>query len=123
MSMIEGAELAETKKLKKPLRVLNEILRNVRLAYAKAGIIHADLSEYNIIVKPDEHILIIDWPQYVTKDHPNAAELLKRDVNNVLTYFRRKFGIQKETEKVIRFVEARVRASNRPKGANKETQR
>ncbi|MEM4704901.1 MAG: serine/threonine-protein kinase RIO2 [Candidatus Bathyarchaeia archaeon] len=90
MGMIEGAELAEWKKLPHPKTVLREILRNVRKAYLKAGIIHADLSEYNIILRNGRHILIIDWPQYVTREHPNALLLLERDVKNVLRFFSRK---------------------------------
>jgi RIO kinase 2 len=90
MGMIEGAELAEWKEIPNPKRVLKEILSNVRKAYLKAGVIHADLSEYNIILKPDMHVLIIDWPQYVTREHPNAQQLLVRDVKNILQYFKRK---------------------------------
>jgi RIO kinase 2 len=94
MGMIDGAELANWKKLSKPERILKEILRNMRRAYLKAGVIHADLSEYNIILKPDKHILIIDWPQYITREHPNAQELLARDVQNILQYFKRKHKLQ-----------------------------
>ncbi|MEM1564594.1 MAG: serine/threonine-protein kinase RIO2 [Candidatus Bathyarchaeia archaeon] len=90
MSAIEGAELAQLREIPNPKKVLMEILRNIRKAYLKAGVIHADLSEYNIILKPDNHILIIDWPQHVTKDHPNAQQLLKRDVENVIAFFKRK---------------------------------
>jgi RIO kinase 2 len=90
MGMIEGVELAQLRKVPSPEKTLKEILRNVRKAYLKAGVIHGDLSEYNIIVKPDKHILIIDWPQYISKEHPNAEQLLTRDVKNVLQYFSRK---------------------------------
>ena len=94
MGMIEGAQLSKYKDIGKPEKVLNEILRNLRKAYMKAHIIHADISEYNIILKPDGHLLIIDWPQAVKTDHANAAELLERDIKNVLTYFRRKFNVK-----------------------------
>lgn len=39
------------------------------------GIIHNDLSEYNIFILK-ESIKIIDWPQYVTIQHPYAIDLL-----------------------------------------------
>lgn len=94
MGMIEGAELAEWKEIEKPEKVLKEILRNIRKAYLKAGVVHADLSEYNVILKPDMHILIIDWPQYVTKEHPNAQQLLTRDIKNILQYFERKHKLK-----------------------------
>ncbi|MFQ6044548.1 MAG: RIO1 family regulatory kinase/ATPase [Candidatus Poribacteria bacterium] len=41
------------------------------------------------MLQPNQHILIIDWPQYVTTKHPNAQQLLERDVRNVLKYFRK----------------------------------
>jgi RIO kinase 2 len=104
MGMIEGAELAEWKQIRKPEKVLKEILRNVRKAYLKTGVIHADLSEYNVILKPDMHILIIDWPQYVTKDHPNAEELLTRDVKNVLHYFDRKHMLKVKLDEALKYV-------------------
>lgn len=104
MGMIEGAELGNWKKLTRPERILREILRNVRKAYLKAGVIHADLSEYNIILKPNKHILMIDWPQYVTKQHPNAEELLKRDVQNVLRYFERKHMLKFGIRESLRYV-------------------
>ncbi len=88
MSMIEGAELYRYPTIPNPKAVLGEILDNIRIAYRKANIIHADLSPYNIILQPNMHILIIDWPQYVRTDHPNAQILLRRDLENVLKFFK-----------------------------------
>jgi RIO kinase 2 len=104
MGMIDGAELAEWKEIPKPEKVLKEILLNIRKAYLKAGIIHADLSEYNVILKPNMHILIIDWPQYVTRDHPNAQQLLTRDVTNILQYFMRKQMLKVKLEEALNYV-------------------
>jgi len=104
MGMIEGVELAEVAELPDPADTLLEILTNVRKAYLRAGIIHADLSEFNIIIRPDASILIIDWPQFVHKDHPNARELLRRDVENVLKFFRRKFGLAVDASSALGFV-------------------
>ena len=94
MGMIEGAQLSKYKDIGKPEKVLKEILRNLRNAYLKAHLIHADISEYNIILKPDGHLLIIDWPQAIKTNHINAAELLERDIKNVLTFFSRKFNVK-----------------------------
>ncbi len=117
MGMIEGAELADYTEIPKPKKVLAEILLNIRKAYLKAGIIHADMSEYNVILKPDNHILIIDWPQHVTKDHPNADELMARDVRNILRYFKRKHEVSaelKETVEYIRGIRKAVTLQARP---------
>lgn len=104
MGMIEGSELANWKRLVRPGKILKEILRNVRRAYLKAGVIHADLSEYNVILKPNKRVLIIDWPQYVTKEHPNAEDLLKRDVQNILQYFKRKHMLEIELQECLNYV-------------------
>lgn len=110
MGMIEGAELAKWRELPAPEKVLKEILRNVKKAYMKARVIHADLSEYNIILKPDMHMLIIDWPQYVAAEHPNAQELLTRDVQNVLTYFSRRYGLKVKNNEAYAYVTGKGRA-------------
>lgn len=104
MGMIDGVELAKWKRIAQSRKVLKKILENVRKTYLKAGIIHADLSEYNVILRRDEDILIIDWPQYVTLRHPNASELLKRDVQNILQYFRRRHKLNIRFEESLEYV-------------------
>lgn len=109
MGAIEGAELAEWEEIPKPEKVLKEILRNVKKAYLKTGVVHADLSEYNIILKPTMQILIIDWPQYVTREHPNAQQLLKRDVENVLRFFKRKRILEVNANEALAYVTGKGR--------------
>ncbi|RJS76266.1 serine/threonine protein kinase [Candidatus Bathyarchaeota archaeon] len=109
MGMIEGAELAEWKEIPKPQKILKEILRNIRITYCKAGVIHADLSEYNILLKPNLKVLIIDWPQYVKKDHPNAQQLLTRDVKNILKFFKRKHGLKVKLKEALDYVTGKAR--------------
>jgi RIO kinase 2 len=104
MGMIEGAELYRYPEIPRPRAVLKEILVNMRKAYHDAGIIHADLSPYNIILQPDQHILIIDWPQHVTTRHPNAQQLLRRDVRNVLRYFQRKQKLKTKLKEALTYV-------------------
>ena len=101
MGFIEGAELYRVPEVPNPDAVLDEILENVRIAYKKAGVIHADLSEFNVVLNPDFHILIIDWPQFVTVDHPNAEVLLKRDVKNILTFFRKRFNVKRDINEAL----------------------
>ena len=110
MGMIEGAELSKYKEIPKPEKILKEILRNVRKAYLKAHVIHADLSEYNIILKPDGHILIIDWPQYVMTNHANAEDLLERDLKNILTFFNRKFTVKVVIKEACDYVIGKARS-------------
>jgi len=109
MGIIEGGELSKWRKINRPCCVLKEILRNLRKAYLKARIVHGDLSEYNIILKPDMHVLIIDWPQYVTVDHPNVLELLQRDIQNVLTFFNRRFNVTVDFQLACDYVTGKIR--------------
>lgn len=104
MGMIEGAELYHHPKLPDPQAVYNEILVNVKRAYRDAHIIHGDLSPFNIILQPNQHILIIDWPQNVSTKHPNAKELLERDLRNVLTFFQRKYGLKNRLKDALTYV-------------------
>ena len=54
-----------------------------------AGIIHGDLSEYNILVGSDGAV-IIDLPQAVdAAGNSNAGPMLERDVANLASYFSR----------------------------------
>ena len=52
-----------------------------------AGIIHGDLSEFNVLIGKDGPV-IIDLPQAVDASSNNNAEMmLKRDVNNMTRYY------------------------------------
>jgi RIO kinase 2 len=104
MGVIEGGELGHWREIEDPQTVLKEILVNVRRAFLDAGVVHGDLSEYNVILRPDMHVLIIDWPQFVQRSHPNALELLTRDVKNVLDSFARRFRVKVSIEDAVDFV-------------------
>jgi len=104
MGIIEGECLFRLREILKPEAVLDEILENVRLAYLKAGVIHGDLSEFNVILTPLNRILIIDWPQYVRATHPNAENLLKRDVWNIIKFFKRKYGVVRGLQEALNYV-------------------
>jgi RIO kinase 2 len=104
MGMIEGAELYHYPELPDAQAVYNEILVNVKAAYRDAHIIHGDLSPFNIILQPNQHILIIDWPQNVSTKHPNSKELLERDLRNVLTFFQRKYNLKSRLKDALTYV-------------------
>lgn len=90
--------------LSNPQECLEIILDEVRKTYEK-GIVHADLSEFNVIVK-EADLKIIDWPQAVDINHPSANELLKRDVGNILRFFERRYRIDMPLEDALSIVKA-----------------
>jgi len=102
MDLIIGDPLYVVTDLPDPWRVLTEIAENIKKAYQEASIVHADLSEFNVIIKPDFDILIIDWPQWVSKSHPRSSEYLKRDVTNLVRFFNRRFGLDVDAYEVLK---------------------
>lgn len=101
MDIAKGSLLYKTR-LEEPQRFMDEIFRQLKMTYSK-GIIHADMSEYNIFVH-EEGVQIIDWPQYVEPSHPHADELLERDISNILAYFKRKYELEAELEGTVAYV-------------------
>jgi RIO kinase 1 len=65
-----------------------EVVREYMRRLYAAGLVHGDLSEYNMIVHEGE-LVIIDLGQAVTVHHPNAEEFLERDCENVAAFFTR----------------------------------
>uniref|UniRef100_A0A7S4I1Y1 Serine/threonine-protein kinase RIO1 n=1 Tax=Vannella robusta TaxID=1487602 RepID=A0A7S4I1Y1_9EUKA len=65
-----------------------EAITVMRTIYQKCKLVHADLSEYNILYYKG-HLYIIDVSQAVEHDHPNAMRFLQMDCTNMTAYFRR----------------------------------
>lgn len=65
-------------------------VRIMRNLYWKAKLVHADLSEFNILynIVTDE-LFIIDVSQSVEHDHPSALLFLRKDCANINDFFRK----------------------------------
>ncbi|MFZ8849434.1 MAG: serine protein kinase RIO [Thermoproteota archaeon] len=79
--------LAETN-LPNYTETYEKIINYIEVLY-KVGIIHADLSEYNILIHNGEPYLI-DFGQSVKKNHPNSLIFLLRDIKNINKFFKQK---------------------------------
>ena len=82
-----------------PHAAFEVIINYIEKLYKKAKLVHADLSEYNILNREPEFI-IIDWGSAVLTAHPNAHEFLMRDISNIVNYFRR-LGVEVPNPKEI----------------------
>jgi RIO kinase 1 len=81
---LNDVELTEARALELHAFLLNQVVRMLC-----AGIVHGDLSEYNILLAADGPV-IIDLPQAVDAAGNNEAEaMLGRDVDNLAVYFGR----------------------------------
>jgi RIO kinase 2 len=103
---LSGVRLSNRPYLEDPTKALKAILDAVRTAYQEAGLVNADLSEYNILTN-GASVWLIDWPQAVPATHPNSPELLRHDVKAVATFFRRAYGVEVEAEEALRYISGR----------------
>lgn len=94
MEYFNGIELAEVAYIDEPKLVLKDILDELRKIYLEAGIIHGDLSEYNVVIKEDGDFLLIDWPQFMRRDESGCEFYLRRDLRNIVKFFVRRFGLR-----------------------------
>ncbi|KAA8910283.1 RIO1 family-domain-containing protein [Sphaerosporella brunnea] len=56
--------------------------------YQVCKLVHADLSEYNVLYHRG-HLWVIDVSQSVELDHPRTFEFLRMDIKNITDFFRR----------------------------------
>jgi len=100
---LPGVRLTNRPELVDARKVLRLTMDTVRDAYMKAGMINGDLSEYNILTD-GATVWLIDWPQWVGKDHPNAKELMKRDIGAVAKFFERSYGLSADIDALVGYV-------------------
>jgi RIO kinase 1 len=80
--------------------LFNEVLRNLELMLAN-GMIHGDLSAYNILYWEGD-ITLIDFPQVTdSRGNNNAYFILQRDIERVCQYFQRQ-GVKTDSRGLMR---------------------
>jgi RIO kinase 1 len=82
-----------------PEKTFKQIIEYVSRLYHKAKLVHADLSEYNVLMQKKMPIFI-DFAQGVLVDHPHANKFLFRDIRTIVTFFN-KLGISTPLPKEI----------------------
>ena len=112
MGLIDAFPLRQISKVPDPAWLYSELMEMI-LQLARFGLIHGDFNEFNILIKEEEDTnakgkapanadddgsenirlvpVLIDFPQMVSVDHPNAEMYFDRDVNCIKRYFQRKF--------------------------------
>lgn len=70
-------------------RLYRELVVMVRLMYQRCRLVHADLSEYNLLLH-EGHLWIIDVSQSVEHDHPHAFDFLREDIAHIDAYFEKR---------------------------------
>lgn len=84
-----AARLGEVELSPEQARAFHQILVRQVVRMLCCGLIHGDLSPYNVLVGPEGPV-VIDFPQVVSAAGNNAARtMLLRDVNNLTAYLGR----------------------------------
>jgi RIO kinase 2 len=107
MDLVDGFPLRQISSVPDPAGLYAELIELI-MRLARIGLIHGDFNEFNIMIKeeeiqptegsllraePDIRLVpvLIDFPQMVSIDHPNAQFYFDRDVGCITRYFERKF--------------------------------
>lgn len=102
MSLVDAFPLRQISSVPDPAYLYAELISLI-LRLARHGLIHGDFNEFNILIKEnkvtsedgEESItlepVIIDFPQMVSMEHPNAEMYFDRDVACIKRFFERKF--------------------------------
>ncbi len=96
---LRDVELPDTEADQQWRNLYFQLLGYVRIMYQTCRLVHADLSEYNVLYH-QQKLWIIDVSQSVEHDHPRSLEFLRMDIKNVNDFFGRK-GVVTLTEKNI----------------------
>jgi len=86
-------------KPKNPETFFKEIIENIKKLY-KAGLVHADLSPFNIL-NYEEMPVFIDFSQCSQITNPRTEEYLQRDIRNIVSFFR-KLGLKEGEEGTLK---------------------
>lgn len=91
MSRVMGRPLCQVSSVTNPGAVFEQCM-SILIRMAQVGLVHCDFNEFNIMVSPTGTVTMIDFPQMVSTEHPNATELFDRDVAGLMKFFRARFG-------------------------------
>lgn len=97
----ESAPMLKDSFPKEPEKFLEKIIEGIE-GLLETGIVHGDLSDFNIL-NFDEEPVFIDFSQGTVLKDRSAEELLLRDLKNVYRAFRRiKIDEEKITERILK---------------------
>ncbi|KAJ8305298.1 hypothetical protein KUTeg_015843 [Tegillarca granosa] len=93
--LLKDVDLSESKARELYL----QCIQIIRTLYHQCHLIHADLSEFNLLYH-EGGVYVIDVSQSVEHDHPRALEFLRKDCTNITDFFRKK-GVSTLTVKEL----------------------
>lgn len=96
MSLIDGFPMRQLRNHEDPARLYSTLM-NFIVRMANHGLIHCDFNEFNIMIcekfdKPENEIVVIDFPQCVSISHVDAKRYFDRDVACIRQFFEKKLN-------------------------------
>lgn len=95
MEFVDALPLFQVRHLRHPMQVMERLFRLI-VRLGKAGLIHGDFNEFNLLINEKEEITLIDFPQIVMMTHLNGDYYFGRDVDCIKAFFRKRFAIECE---------------------------
>jgi len=111
MSMIDATCMYNIRDMPRPQSVLEKLFR-LLIRLGRAGIVHGDFNEFNLLIGKDLAVTLIDFPQIIHLTHPNAEEYFDRDVKSVCQWFKKKCDIEVLQRPSFKDILAEVEADN-----------
>ena len=96
------APMLKDVELEKPEIVFEELIDFISKMYQKGRLVHGDISAFNVLMFRNKPYLI-DLGQGVLIEHPNSYNFLKRDIHNIVSYFR-KYNVKADESKIYKTV-------------------
>jgi len=113
MSFVFAVPLCRKRELRHPDHVLERLMR-ILVRMARAGIVHGDFNEFNLMIDKEEKITVIDFPQIVHMTHENAEQIFDRDVRCVCEFFRKRLQIEVDKYPIFSEVLAEIASADQP---------
>jgi len=82
-----------------PKKFFEELVEIMRTLWQDVGLVHGDLSEFNVL-NHEEKPIVIDFSQTTLKESQDALNLLERDVKNLCHFFT-KLGVDCDEKEVL----------------------
>ncbi|CAG4935940.1 unnamed protein product [Colias eurytheme] len=95
MELVQGGPLTHVTSVS-DVEWLYDELMGLIVRLGNCGVIHGDFNEFNIMIDDEGHPVIIDFPQMVSTEHPNAELYFDRDVRCVREFFKKRFAYESE---------------------------
>lgn len=95
MSRVDAYPMTHVRQMINPQDVYIKLMELV-IKLAENGLIHGDFNEFNLMIDDEEKVTLIDFPQMISIDHPDAKFFFDRDVQCIQTYFFKKYEMEFE---------------------------